>query len=106
MRHVTEYLLPALRCQCCGAVTTAAPTGAQPGSVSYGPVLNTAAVLLTAYGNVPPERAAPLTGMLLETPVSAGFADKASARLPRKHRGKKLLGHGRIASTPRVKRQQ
>ena len=34
-------------------------------------MLNTAAVLLTAYGNVPPERAAPLTGMLLETPVSA-----------------------------------
>ena len=46
VRQVTEYLLPALRCPCCGAVTTAAaPAAAQPGSVSYGPVINTAAVL-------------------------------------------------------------
>ena len=49
--------------------------------MSYGPLLNAAAVLLTAYGNVPPERAAKLIGMLLRMPVSAGFADKASARL-------------------------
>jgi hypothetical protein len=85
VRQVTEYRLPALRCPCCGAVTTAAaPAGAQPGSVSYGPVVNTAAVLLTAYGNVPAERAAHLTGMLLGVPVSAGFVDKAGARLSRK----------------------
>ena len=81
-RHVAEYLLPQLECPCCGTVTTAAaPAGAQTGSVCYGPVLNAAAILLTAYGNVPPERAAKLIGMLLRTPVSAGFVDKASARL-------------------------
>jgi transposase len=81
-QKVTEHLLPQLRCPCCGTVTTAAaPAGAQAGSVSYGPVLNTAAILLTAYGNVPPERAARLIGMLLRLPVSAGFVDKASARL-------------------------
>ena len=81
-RGVTEYLLPGLRCSCCGVVTTAAaPAGAHPGSVSYGPVLNAAAVLLAAYGNVPPERAARLIGMLLRIPVSAGFVDKASAWL-------------------------
>ena len=61
--------------------TAAPPPGAHAGAVSYGPLLNAAAVLLTAYGNVPPERAAKLIGMLLRMPVSAGFADKASARL-------------------------
>jgi transposase len=39
-------------------------------------------VLLTAYGNVPPQRAAQVIGMLLGAPVSAGWVDKASARLP------------------------
>ena len=82
IRHVMEWLLPGLRCGCCGTVTTVAPPpGAQAGSVSYGPLLNAAAVLLTGYGNVPPERAAKLIGMLLGMPVSAGFVDKASARL-------------------------
>jgi hypothetical protein len=79
---VTEWLLPALRCPCCGQVTVAAaPAGAHPGSVSYGPGVNTAAVLLAAYGNVPAERAANLIRMLLGIPVSPGFVDKASARL-------------------------
>ena len=39
---------------------------------AYGPLLNAAAVLLTAYGNVPPERAAKLIGMLLRMPVRPG----------------------------------
>jgi transposase len=82
VRHVTEWVLPGLRCSCCGTVTIARPpTGAHRGSVTYGPVLNTAAVLLTAYGNVPPGRAAQLIGMLLGTEVSPGWVDKASSRL-------------------------
>jgi hypothetical protein len=81
-RVVTEWLLPALSCPCCGKVTmAAAPEGAHPGSVSYGPGVNTAAVLLSAYGNVPAERAAVLIGMLLGIPVSPGFVDQANARL-------------------------
>ena len=81
-RQVTEWALPRLACRCCGAVTTAAaPEEAQAGAVVYGPGLNTAAVLLTSYGNVPPERAAQVIGMLLRMPVSAGFVDKANARL-------------------------
>jgi hypothetical protein len=81
-RLVTEWLLPALRCPCCGAVTVAAaPAGAHPGSVSCGPGVNMAAVLLAASGNVPAERAANLIRMLLGIPVSPGFVDKASARL-------------------------
>jgi transposase len=81
-RLVTEWLLPALTCPCCGEVTAAAaPAGAHPGSVSYGPGVNTAAVLLAAYGNVPAERAANLIRMLLGIPVSPGFVDRANARL-------------------------
>jgi len=81
-RLVTEWLLPALACPCCGEVTAAgAPAGAHRGSVSYGPGINTAAVLLSAYGNVPAERAANLIRMLLGMPVSPGFVDRANERL-------------------------
>jgi hypothetical protein len=82
VRQVTGYLLPGRCCPGCGAVTVAAPpAGVQAGAVCYGPVLNAAAVVLTAFGNVPPERAAQVIGMLPGMPVSAGFAGKASARL-------------------------
>ena len=82
VRTVTEWALPGLECPCCGTVTFAEPPpGAHAGSVSYGPVLNAAAILLTACGNVPPERAAALIGMLPGTEVSAGWVDKASSRL-------------------------
>jgi transposase len=79
---LTEYLLPLLTCRCCGKVNAAqAPPWAHPGSVSYGPGINTAAVLLSSYGNVPAERTANLIGMLLGVPVSPGFVDGASERL-------------------------
>jgi transposase len=82
LRKVTEYLLPGLACACCGTVTFAEPPpGLHAGAVSYGPVLNAAAVLLSAYGNVPSERSAQLIGMLLGTDVSAGWVDKAVARV-------------------------
>ena len=82
LRKVTEWALPGLSCPCCGTVTFAEPpAGAHQGSVSYGPALNAAAVLLSCYGNVPPERAARLIGMLLGAEVSAGWVDKAAARV-------------------------
>jgi transposase len=82
VRRVTEWMLPGLSCPCCGTVTFAGPPpGAHAGTVSYGPVLNAAAVLLACYGNVPAERAAQVMGMLLGVPVSAGWADKAAARV-------------------------
>jgi hypothetical protein len=83
LRKVTGWALPGLSCPCCGTVTFAdPPPGAHQGPVSYGPVLNAAAVLLSCYGNVPPERAAHVIAMLLSVPVSEGFADKAAARMP------------------------
>jgi hypothetical protein len=82
VRKVTGWALPGRECPCCGMVAFAEPPpGAHPGSVSYGAVLNAAAVVLTAYGNVPPERAAQVMAMLLGVPVSPGWVDKASARL-------------------------
>ena len=79
---VTEWALPGLSCPCCGAVTFAEPPpGAHQGSVSYGPALNAAAVLLSCYGNVPPERSARVIGMLFGIGVSAGWVDKAAARV-------------------------
>jgi hypothetical protein len=82
IRTATEYLLPGLACPCCGAVTFAEPPpGLHAGAVSYGPVLNAAAVLLSAYGNVPAERAAQVMGMLLGIEVSAGWVDKAASRV-------------------------
>jgi transposase len=81
-RKVTEWALPGRSCPCRGTVTFAeSPAGAHQGSVSYGPALNAAAVLLSCYGNVPPERAAQVIAMLLGVRVSAGFVDKAAARL-------------------------
>jgi transposase len=82
IRRVAGWALPGLSCPCCGTVTSAdAPPGAHAGSVSYGPALNAAAVVLAAYGNVPPERAARVIGMLLGIEVSAGWVDKAAARI-------------------------
>ena len=79
---VTEWALPDLLCPCCGTVTFAEPPpGAHAGAVSYGAALNAAAVLLSCYGNVPPERAAHVMGMLPGVPVSAGWVDKAAARV-------------------------
>jgi Transposase IS66 family len=81
-RKVTEWLLPGLSCPGCGTVTFAEPPpGLHAGAVCYGPVLNAAAVLLSCYGNVPAERSARLIGMLLGTEVSAGWVDKAGARV-------------------------
>ena len=82
IRTVTEWAAAGPGVPCCGTVTfDGAAARRAPGSVSYGAVLNAAAVVLTAYGNVPPERAAQVMAMLLGVPVSPGWVDKASARL-------------------------
>lgn len=44
-------------------------------------MLNAAAVLLAAHGNVPPERPAHVIGMLFGAQISAGGVDKTSSRL-------------------------
>jgi hypothetical protein len=80
-RRRVEYRLPRVRCACCGTVTAAQPPQGKAGTVSYGPLLNAAAVLLGNYANVPTERAANATGMLFGEAMSAGFVDRAAQRL-------------------------
>ncbi len=81
IRWRTEHLLPRRRCGCGTTTTACPPAGGQVNGVSYGPVLNTAAVALTAFGNMPVERAAHLVEILFGQQVSSGFVDRAAARL-------------------------
>jgi hypothetical protein len=81
VRRRVEYLLPRRRCACTAVTTACPPDGGVVNGVSFGPVLGTAAVALTAFGNVPTERAATLVEIVLGQPVSAGFVDRANARL-------------------------
>jgi transposase len=75
-----HYLLPRRKCGC-GVTTTAAPPFGHAGTVSYGPNLNAAAVLLGSEGNVPVERTAMLIHTLLGVEVSTGFVARAAERL-------------------------
>jgi transposase len=81
IRWRTEYLLPRRQCGCGTTTTAAAPSGGPVNGICFGPVLNTAAIALTAFGNVPTQRTAHLVGMLTGQVVSAGFVDRANARL-------------------------
>jgi transposase len=76
-----EYLLPRRRCGCHAITTACPPEGGIVNGVTFGPVLNTAAVALTAFGNVPVQRTATLIEILLGQRVSSGFVDRAGARL-------------------------
>ena len=76
-----EYLLPRRRCGCTAITTACPPDGGIVNAVSFGPVINTAAVALTAFGNVPVERTAMLIEILTGQRVSAGFVDRANTRL-------------------------
>jgi hypothetical protein len=75
-----HYQLPRRRCGC-GVTTTATPPFGRAGTVSYGPNLNAAAVVLGSEGNVPVERTAMLIHTLLGVEVSAGFVARAAGRL-------------------------
>jgi transposase len=77
----THFLLPRRRCGGCGTTTTAQPPVGRAGTVSYGPNLNAAAVLLGSAGNVPVERTAMLIHALLGVEVSTGFVARAAQRL-------------------------
>jgi hypothetical protein len=76
-----HYVLPRRRCGCCGKLNTPAPPFGRAGAVAYGPMLNTAAVLLASQGNVPTEASAQLMDALLGAPVSTGFVARAQQRL-------------------------
>ncbi|MGH3798120.1 MAG: IS66 family transposase [Pseudonocardiaceae bacterium] len=74
-----RYLLPRRRFGS-GKTTTARPPFGTAGTVTYGPNLNAAAILLAGEGNIPIERTAMLIEALLGTPVSTGFVARALER--------------------------
>jgi hypothetical protein len=77
----TEYLLPRRRCGYGTTTVACPPDGGIVNGINFGPVLNTAAVALTVFGNVPTERASQLIDILYGQNVSAGFVDRANSRL-------------------------
>jgi len=82
IRKATVWALPGRACPCSATVTFAdPPPGAHAGSMCYGAVLNASAVVLTAYGNVPPQRAAQVMAIVLGVPGLAGLDRQGSARL-------------------------
>jgi hypothetical protein len=76
-----HFVLPRRRCSCCGKLNTPAPPFGRAGAVGYGPMLNTAAILLASQGNVPIQATAQLMDALLGAPVSTGFVARAQQRL-------------------------
>jgi hypothetical protein len=107
-RKATEWALPGPQCRGCGTVTFAEPPpGAYQGSVSYGPMLNAAAVVLTGYGTMPPERAARVMAMLLGVPVSPGGQGQrpagSAAGQGRVRRGDARGAGGRKRRWPRMR---
>jgi transposase len=72
--QVTEYQLVAVTCPDCTLVTRAAAPQGVAGPCCYGPNVRAATALLACNGHMSIERAADLMGVLLDAPVSTGFA--------------------------------
>ena len=72
--QVTEYQLMAVTCPGCRLVTCATPPAGVAGPCCYGPNVRAATALLACNGHMSIERAADLMGVLLDAPVSTGFA--------------------------------
>src|SRR5947208_9695949 len=83
--QVTEYELTAVACPSCRAVTRAVAPAGVAGPCCYGPNVRAATALLACNGHISIARAADLMGVLLDAPVSTGFAgglvNRVAARL-------------------------
>ena len=94
---VTEYVLPLLACPCCGKINAAQPPPwAHPGSISYGPGINTTAVLLSRLTGAALTR----TGTL--SPRTTGMATSRSTRTT--HAGQPLDQGGHPVQRPPLDR--
>jgi hypothetical protein len=78
---VTEYQLLAVACPGCAVVTRASAPDGVHGPCCYGPNVRAATALLACNGHMSVERAADLMGVLLDAPVSTGFAGGLVARI-------------------------
>jgi transposase len=79
--QVTEYRMIAAKCPGCGQTTRAAAPAGVAGPCCYGPNVRAATALLACNGHMSIERAADLMQVLLDAPVSTGFAGGLIARV-------------------------
>jgi transposase len=77
---VTEFVVQARQCPCCGEVTEGAAPGGVTGRAQYGPRVHALAALLTSWHHVPVGRAARMLGQLAGVRASAGFTAGARGR--------------------------
>lgn len=81
--QVTEYRMLAVACPGCRARTRAPTPAGVHGPCCYGPNVRAATALLACNGHMSIERAADLMGVLLNAPVSTGFAGGLVHRVAR-----------------------
>jgi len=79
--QVIEYQMLAVACPDCARVTRAAVPDGVAGPCCYGPNVRAATALLACNGHMSITRAADLMGVLLDAPVSTGFAGGLVKRL-------------------------
>ena len=98
--QVTEYRLLAADCPGCGSTTRAAAPAGVAGPCCYGPNVRAATALLACNGHMSIERAADLMGVLLDAPVSTGFAGGLIRRVAERLVGFEQTLKDRLRSAP------
>ena len=98
--QVTEYQLTAVACPGCPAVTRAAAPAGVAGPCCYGPNVRAATALLACNGHMSIERAADLMGVLLDAPVSTGFAGGLVQRVAARLVGFETVLKDRLRAAP------
>jgi transposase len=78
--RVTEFVVQARACPCCGEVTVGEAPAGVTGRAQYGPGVHALLALLTSWHHVPVSRAAQLALQLAGVRVSAGLAAGARGR--------------------------
>jgi transposase len=98
--QVTEYELTAVACSGCRTVTRAAAPAGVAGPCCYGPNVRAATALLACNGHMSIERAADLMGVLLDAPVSTGFAGGLVKRVAARLVGFEVALKDRLRAAP------
>ena len=98
--EVTEYRMLAVTCRRCAAITRAETPAGMHGPCCYGPNVRAATALLTCNGHMSVERAADLMGVLLDAPVSSGFAGGLVKRVARTLTGFESALKDRLRAAP------
>ena len=98
--QVTEYRMLAAQCPGCGRTSRAASPAGVAGPCCYGPNVKAATALLACNGHMSIERAADLMGVLLDAPVSTGFAGGLVRRVADRLAGFEQALKDRLRASP------